>query len=232
MGNNPSPTRSPTAAPTSAYCSSGYGLASNEQNCYVCPAGEYSTGGYASCSSCSLGTYSPTSQSSSCSSAPAGIHMHFILNWFDVVAIVLLLLLMVVGGYVPSSGSSVYFTCNAGSYSTGGTSSCTSCPSGHYMPYTGQSFCYSAPSGLSIPWAVKICFVSMLILNLGHSFFCAGYSIPNAGTSGCCDNPCAVGYYSTGSATSCSSCAPGTYQASSGQSYCTSAPAGTVCFQS
>ena len=112
--------------------------------------------------------------------------------------------LFLLGSFSPFHNSTAYYICPAGSYSSGGASSCTLCPAGtssasSSMGMTSSQGCPSCPPG---------------------------YYNSEPGGSNC--YPCGQDKYSLGRATHCEDCPAGTYGQGSNMSSCVLAPIGLI----
>jgi syndecan 4 len=111
--------------------------------------------------------------------------------------------------------TSCWTACGSGTYSSAGASSCTSCPTGQYQPYTGYSYCFSCPGGQ--------------YQNVAAQTSCkgcpGGYYCP-AGSAAY--YPCPGGYYCPAGSSTYKGC-PGGYFCPSYSSSYNSCPAGYYC---
>ena len=223
-----------TAKDTAATkCSAGYAKTAHTvyynsvSSCGICPAGKYSAAGSASCSTCGAGTQSAAG-SASCGKCPAGTYS--------------------------AAGSSSCTSCPNGTYSASGATSCTTCPNGTYNTGTGNSSCSACTAGYKCTTGTReICPAGTY--STGGTTGCTscptGYSSPTGSTSasqctitctggyvassGAACTPCPKGQYkaqhtvANGDTSGCSICPAGQYNTTTGNSSCTTCPAGYSC---
>ena len=186
--------------------------------CSPCHTGQYkSMTGQGSCMDCAAGTYQNTVGATSCVPCP------------------------------PAStslpGQASCRTCSAGTYFVG-NNTCAECDAGKYNPYEGGVACQTCGEGLWSGPGSSACST------------CPDFSWGKGGTDflGCLAEPglymdtsfsvpvcglCFEGTYSTGGATACTNCLPGTYQDLTQSSSCVACspgwisqtPASTTCTQ-
>lgn len=148
--------------------------------CYTCAAGTYSTTTNAtSCKQCAAGTAAP-SGSTTCTSCLAGQYS--------------------------GSGAGVCSTCSAGQYSSAGSSTCSTCSAGSYSS-AGSSTCTTCAAGKYSSAGASSCST------------CAAGSASVAGSESC--GLCPAGSFSLAGASTCTLCGKGSYSSLSGSTSCT-----------
>ena len=225
---------SSTASTTCTTCPAGsYNTGEGNTGCTTCQNGYYCTGGtnHSSCKAgykgtgtgkknetegctiCTAGTYSSSAASTTCTTCPAG-------------------------SYNTGNGNTGCTTCQNGYYCTGGTNhtacaagykgtgegkkneteGCTICTGGTYSSSSGSTTCTTCPAG-----SFNTGNGNTGCTTCPNGFYCTG------GTNKTACNP---GYKGTGTGKKnvtegCSACGSGTYQPNSGQTSCTTCPAGS-----
>ena len=180
--------------------------------CSGCTGGTYSTGGAGACTNCPSGYTSANkataenqcymsvaggnylvAKASSATSCPAGTYRSGKVNIYY-------------GNSVSCSN------CAANTYSTGGATSCTNCPSGYGVPSgsgKSQSSCY-----MSVAGGYYLTAKASSATSCPAGTYRSGTATVNYGNSVSCSN-CAANTYSTGTAASCTNC-PSGYGVASG----------------
>ena len=188
-----------------------YSTASNATSngvCGLCPAGQTSSAGATSCTSCAAGTEGKVS-------------FFYKDALGDIYLAVAFCLVCPVGKY-SDAGAVSCTSCAAGTYSdTTGASSCTSCAPGSYstnVAATSSSTCLACPAG---KYSTTAGSSSMTCLACPPGTYSAAL-----GSTLC--STCLAGTYSTGGATSCLNCPFETYSTAEGASVCTPCPKGTI----
>jgi len=147
-------------------------------------------------------------------------------------------------GYACTGG--IKSECNAGTYSTSNSSSCTTCEKGYkcpgvsnriqctgneYQDLTGQSTCKACSSGYYISndrAACTICPSGNYCSGDGTKNQCSAGTYASATGLTSCTN-CSKGYFSSANASSCTKCPAGKYNEAEGSSSCTTCPKGYYC---
>ncbi len=168
---------------TCSACPTGYYCPARVPAPIICPLGTFSLGGVASCTPCSAGTYGASQglQSSACSGpCPAGYRCSL--------------------GATNGTGSA----CPAGTYSMGGSATCSMCPVGRF----------GSTSALTSSSCTGACTVP--------GFYCpAGSSRPSA-------TPCPAGTYGpNGTCVVCPAASPYSAEGSTASANCTSCTGGS-----
>jgi hypothetical protein len=123
--------------------------------------------------------------------------------------------------------------CAAGTYSAAGASSCITCPAGSYNTTTGNSSCTTCPAGRYCTGGTNVtcCPDGRYRTTTGGTSvssctLCAAgtYGVGTCQTSNTCAT-CPAGYYCPSGASTYSACSAGSYS-TSGSSSCTSCPPG------
>ena len=129
------------------------------------------------------------------------------------------------GYYCPKGSTSGYANpCPAGTFSKAGQAECTPCPEGTYSS-SGSPTCQACAGTTNKEKGATSCNIEcgagfILNTNYGRCESCEkGYSCSEGSTSKY-QNRCPAGTYSLGGASECVPCPKGTYQYSSGASYC------------
>eukprot|EP00906_Rhabdomonas_costata_P006751 RCo009795 len=219
---SPGPTGQGICTPCPAGTASTTALAYNISFCQICPAGTYRTSpGGTTCAPCPGGTYQGSNTSTSCTDCPSGTFRP------DLPV------------YPLATDVSFCQQCQAGDYSSGGSTECLPCAPGYYSASPGQPFCQPCPLGTYSGGGLDSCtpcppgtFSTSFATAARDSSAClscpAGTANPNYGQGSC--QPCSTGYYQNlQGQTSCQPCSPGTFGNVTGMTtaQCYSCPAGT-----
>lgn len=206
-----------------------------------CPKGMYSTGGAAECTACPAGTYTETTQSTTCQgkcqagyscpinstternctlcgvgrAALPGAGCLFCKAGKYAYTLGMSACLSCPAGFYNSAvGMTECAECGAGTYSSSGTSACSDCGVGKYSASRGAPSCRSCPAGTYAS-----------TMGRTECAVCEAGTYSSGGSTTCSD--CAAGKYSTFHASICRDCPPGSFAMSQGQSMCELCPAGT-----
>ena len=190
-----------------------------------CAAGKYSTahtvnyGSTSSCTNCAVGTYS-TGGAATCTNCPSGYTSDA-----GTTAENLCYINVAAGKYIATANTSTQTNCAAGYYKAahtvnyGSTSSCAGCSAGTYST-TGSGSCTTCQDGYYCPGSQD---------KVGCPAGTEGTGTGKTSQSNGCSD-CNIGYYSTGTGNaSCTGCAAGKYTGSAGQTSCTTCQDGYYC---
>ncbi|XP_058161760.1 signal peptide, CUB and EGF-like domain-containing protein 2 isoform X7 [Dasypus novemcinctus] len=113
-----------TSEPLAESCGVGQGHVENQ--CGLCPAGEYSTDGFAPCQLCPLGTFQPEAGRTSCFPCGGGLPTKHL-------------------GATSFQDCETRVQCSPGHFYNTTTHRCIRCPAGRYQPEFGKNDCISCP---------------------------------------------------------------------------------------
>jgi hypothetical protein len=178
------------------WCNAGYGGTMNGP-CNACVVGKYKTPKYGSpysCSSCSAGTYAPTTGASACTSCPASTTSGTTAATCTCPS----------GSTDPNNGPCT--VCDAGKYKdTVSSLECTSCPAGTYSTAVGASVmstCVACEAGYTVPVG------STSSVDCVLPPYIAGMTGPDGGP---CANCTGGTFKSTAGSAACVACVSPTY---------------------
>lgn len=210
-------------------CPAGTFSSSQASSCTLCAAGQWSTSGASSCSICAAGTYSPIAGATACLPCPKGFYSDA--NSTTCVACPINTFSNTVQASRSGcqSCSTLAFTtkvgqtecqvcpvgstysnsscqpCSAGYYSSDATNgACLHCALGFYASINGSTQCSQCPSGSFTTATASTTLGNCSVCDVGYSY--------DFGSASC--QPCAAGYHASTKGY-CTTCAPGSYTASS-----------------
>ena len=223
-----------------------YVAKAGDSSATACPNGQYRSGSHtvyygktSSCTACPDG-YPKTSSTGSTAATQCYMEVsagYYVKTANDTTATKCLAGTAKEAHTVNYGGTSSCGSCAAGTYNTGtGSSSCTTCPAGYYC--TGGSNKTVCPAGTYRTTTGGTALSSCTTCPAGS--YCTGgtnktacpagtYRSSTGGTALSSCTACSAGTSSSAGATSCSTCAAGTYTDTTGKSSCTTCPAGYYC---